>query len=169
MDSVFRRLKNPALVLLLPCLLHTGLSQAGGIYSWKDSDGNVHFGDRPPVDLQSRQLDVKVNSISTPDNVKNSAREYVSNLGQRKPATPSRKRKVVMYSASWCGVCKRARKYFKEEKVPFREVDIDATASGRKAYEKYGTRSVPVIAVGRKHMRGFSPESFERFYAKAGK
>ncbi|WP_456407358.1 glutaredoxin domain-containing protein [Thiolapillus sp.] len=152
------------------CLLFLSVQAvAGGIYSWKDEDGNVHFGDRPPAEVQSKQLEVRTNTVSTPENVKNSAREYVSGLDKKKPATPRRKRKVVMYSASWCGVCKRARKYFKEEKVPFREVDIDASASGRKAYEKYGASSVPVIAVGKRHMRGFSPESFESFYAAANR
>ncbi|WP_295513492.1 glutaredoxin family protein, partial [Thiolapillus sp.] len=128
-----------------------------------------HFGDRPPVEVSSTQLDVKVNTVSAPDNVKNSAREYASDLARRQPDIPPRKKKVVMYSAAWCGVCKRARKYFKQHRVPFREYDIDTSKSGRKAYEKYGVSSVPVIAVGRQHMRGFSPESFERFYARASK
>ncbi len=150
--------------LLLPCL-----ASAAGIYSWKDKEGNVHFGDRPPVEARSEQLEVKPNTVEAPDNVKSSAREYASGLGSREPATRVRKKKVVMYSAAWCGVCKRARKYFVQKRIPFKEYDIDASAEGRKAYEKYATSSVPVIAVGKKHMRGFSPASFERFYAAAVK
>ncbi len=158
-----------AMLILLQAMLLSAACVAGGIYSWKDRDGNVHFGDRPPVEVSSTQLDVKVNTVSAPDNVKNSAREYASDLARRQPDIPPRKKKVVMYSAAWCGVCKRARKYFKQHRVPFREYDIDTSKSGRKAYEKYGVSSVPVIAVGRQHMRGFSPESFERFYARASK
>jgi glutaredoxin len=158
------------LSLLCLCLvLLPGLVCAGDIYSWKDKDGNVHFGDRPPAQVQSKQVEIKDNTVTAPENVKNSSKAYVSSLGRDAPSKLHRKRKVVMYSAAWCGVCKRARKYFRQEHIPFKEFDIDKSASGRKAYEKYTTRSVPVIAVGKRHMKGFSPATFERFYAAASK
>ncbi|WP_457668711.1 glutaredoxin domain-containing protein [Thiolapillus sp.] len=165
----FWRVTGRFMLVFLSVLLLSDLTFAGGIYSWKDRDGNIHFGDHPPVEVRSKQLAVKVNTVSAPDNVKNSARKYASDLAERQSAIPPRKKKVVMYSASWCGVCKRARKYFTQHHVPFREYDIDTSKSGREAYERYGVTSVPVIAVGKQHMRGFSPESFERFYARASK
>uniref|UniRef100_UPI003AF7A3A3 hypothetical protein n=1 Tax=Thiolapillus sp. TaxID=2017437 RepID=UPI003AF7A3A3 len=71
-----------------------------GFLRRENRDGNVHFGDRPPVEVSSTQLDVKVNTVSAPDNVKNSAREYASDLARRQPDIPPRKKKVVMYSVS---------------------------------------------------------------------
>ena len=144
----------------------TSLVDAGNIYSWKDKDGNIHFGDRPPAVVESKKIEVRENTVAAPENVKNSAAAYVSDLGKGQPKI-KRKKKVIMYSAAWCGVCKRARKYFQAQHVPFKEYDIDTSVKGRKAYEKYGTHSVPVIAVGKKHMKGFSVAGFERLYATA--
>ncbi len=36
---------------------------------------------------------------------------------------------VVLYSASWCGVCKKARRALSERQVPFVEKDIEASRS----------------------------------------
>jgi glutaredoxin len=158
-------MKNKRLLLWVLFFIST-IAFSGNIYSWKDQDGNVYFGDTPPVVVNSEKIKIRENTVVAPENVKSSAAEYVSDLGKHKPKIKRRK-KVVMYSAAWCVVCKRARKYFVAQHVPFREYDIDVSARGRKAYEKYGTSSVPVIVVGRKHMKGFSTAGFERLYAAA--
>ncbi len=41
----------------------------------------------------------------------------------RMPGTKTKQ--VVMYGADWCGVCKRAKRFFQAEGIPFRELDVD--------------------------------------------
>ena len=33
--------------------------------------------------------------------------------------------RVVLFSTSTCSWCRRAKKYFKEHRVPFKEIDTD--------------------------------------------
>lgn len=68
---------------------------------------------------------------------------------------------VVMYATSWCGVCRTARRFFEENKVAFKEHDIErdraAAAELREKAQRAGieARGVPVIDVGGKLLSGF--------------
>ncbi len=64
--------------------------------------------------------------------------------------------KVTMYSAAWCGVCRKARAFLTEKGVPFteRDVDKDPVAKQRLAAKGLGG-SVPVFEVGGRFMKGF--------------
>lgn len=75
---------------------------------------------------------------------------------------------VTMYSTSWCGVCKRARKYFQDEGVDFTEYDVDKNRSARAKYLQLNPRrSVPTIVVDDEVLIGFSRLGFERLMKKA--
>jgi glutaredoxin len=71
-----------------------------------------------------------------------------------------------MYSARWCGVCKQARRYFRDHRVPFQEHDIETSDKGRRNFNRLGGRGVPLILVGDRRMRGFSAGRFEQLYRK---
>jgi glutaredoxin len=134
-------------------LLALAAAHAGGIHRWTDSAGNVHFGDRPPVAVASDDVELRINTYHAPDT---RALEEVFQVDDR----------VVMYSASWCGVCKQARQYFRTGRIPFREYDIETSPKGRRDYRRLGARGVPVILVGKQRLDGFNPASFERIYRR---
>ena len=89
----------------------------------------------------------------------------------RRPSTPGeptayeisaarRRVPVVMYSTTWCGVCKRARKYFQEAGISFTEHDVDENAAARAEYLRLNPRrSVPTITIGDEVVIGFSPQA----------
>jgi glutaredoxin len=87
---------------------------------------------------------------------------------KRKPADweveAERKRvPVVMYSTAWCGVCKRARKYFEDNRIAFEERDVDEDVTARVEYLQLNPRrSVPTIKIADQVIVGFSPGSVER-------
>jgi glutaredoxin len=141
---------RPALTFMLSLLMHTGAA-AGDIHRWTDSEGNMHFGDQPPVAVDSEIVKLRVNTYSSP------GIEALAEIFQ----TDDR---VVMYSASWCGVCKKAKRYFQDKGIGFTEHDIETSAQGRRDYNKLGARGVPVILVGRRRLNGFSAASFEGIY-----
>lgn len=69
-------------------------------------------------------------------------------------------KEVIMYSASWCGVCKKAKRLMTQWGVPFVVKDIEAS---RAAMEELGAKSakaglrpggVPVIDVGGTLLQG---------------
>ena len=76
----------------------------------------------------------------------------------------AKNKRVVMYSAAWCGVCKTAKKYFTEKKIAYSEYDIDTNPKAKADFDKMGGRGVPVILVGSRRMNGFSAGGFEQLF-----
>lgn len=75
-------------------------------------------------------------------------------------AVARRRVPVVMYSTAWCGVCRRARKYFQEAGISFVEHDVDEDPTAREAYLRLNPRrSVPTIKVGDEVVIGFSVQA----------
>ena len=71
---------------------------------------------------------------------------------------------IIMYSTSWCGVCKKARRFMKSEGLAFVEKDVETDkAAARELQEKCERAKVPmggvpIIDVGGALMRGFDPQ-----------
>ncbi len=140
------------LVVLIAGVMFALPALAGDpIHRWTDAQGRVHFGDRPPADAQSEVVEVRPNVYEAPS------------LGTVDAALDTG-RSVVLYSAEWCGHCKRARAYFKERGIAFKEYDVETNARGRRDYKRMQANGVPVILVGRQRLNGFSPAAFERLY-----
>lgn len=138
-------------------LLCFSLTANAEIFTWKDPSGKVHFGDKPPNNAKPKQVEVEINSYTQvsiePSNV---------TLSSLRSDTQS----VVMYSTEWCRYCKMAREYFKAQRIPFKDHDIETSARAKKDYDALGGRGVPVILVGQSRMNGFSEAGFKNIYGK---
>lgn len=123
------------------------------IYSWKDAQGQTHFGDRPPPESQARVLELRINTYSAPE---------VKPFDSRSLAADQRS--VVMYSTAWCGVCKAAKRYFRGKNIPFKEYDVETSEKGKRDFKRLEGQGVPIILVGNQRMHGFSASRFESIY-----
>ena len=134
-------------------------AQAAEIYRWVDERGKVHYTDRPPPQQQTDKLTIKVKSYDQAEIVEKlqNYRTYLSKDTQKLDNNT-----VIMYSTSWCPHCKRARQYFTQNNIPFREYDIEKSDKARRDYERLNGKGVPVILVGKRRMNGFSVAGFER-------
>ena len=157
--------KIPGLTkFLVFCLLLIGLSAYGEIYKWTDEQGQVHFSDKAPETVVAESIgdELRINSYQ--------GKEVTTSqfLGQRDADRREKARlnrpSVVMYSAVWCGVCKRARQYFKTNKISFSEYDVETSAKGKADFARFNGRGVPVIFIGKKRMNGFDPARFKKMY-----
>lgn len=119
------------------------------IYKWVDANGRVHFSDLKPESTKAEALKLEINTYTSP-----SFDRSIFNVGP----------KVVMYSTSSCGYCKKARSYFSKNKISFTDYNIETNNKARLEYIKMGARGVPVILVGSKRLNGFSIKSFESIY-----
>ena len=128
---------------------------AAQVYTWKDKDGKVHYGDRPPAEAKTEE--VKIRSYDAP-----SPPQDWSKVLKAKAPTAAASQGVTMYMAEWCGVCRRARSYFAANKIAYTEIDIEKSDVGRREFNALGGKGVPLIVADGKVMRGFSPEGFER-------
>lgn len=62
---------------------------------------------------------------------------------------------IVMLATSWCGHCRRARNFFRENNIDFDEIDVERAESEsiKATAKKFG---VPYIVVGGEEVRGFN-------------
>ena len=128
------------------------------VYKWTDEEGITHYSDKKPENQEVTELEFK---IATYDTVSYGT---VNDNVEKANTKEANKKNVVMYSASWCGVCKKAKKYFRRNGIPFREYDIEKSTKAKRMYTKLGATGVPVILVGRKRMNGFSEAGFKHIY-----
>ncbi|RZU47659.1 glutaredoxin [Fluviicoccus keumensis] len=128
---------------------------AADIHKWVDAQGQVHFGDQAPRNARSQVITVTPNVYASPD------------IDRNPPVISTRG--VILYSASWCGVCQRARAYFQSRHMAFTEYDVENSATGRADYVRLQMQGVPVILAGGRRLNGFSPESFEIMMKSPGR
>ncbi len=121
----------------------------GEIYKWVDADGKTHFSDAKPKSEAVEAVTLKINTYTDV-----SFDDGSGDVGE----------KVVMYSTSWCGYCKKARRYFERNNIAFVEYDIERNRRAKAEYDRLGGRGVPVILVGTRRMNGFSVDGFKRIY-----
>ena len=146
---------------LAALLLWSGATFAGSLYRWVDENGMTHFADQPPS--TKTNTDVRVFSYETAQIVPAAAPRTAKRARVRSGSADTKK--VVMYSAVWCGVCKRAKSYLREKRIPFHEYDVEKSAKGRRDFKRLKRRGVPLLLVGDTRLNGFTPRAFERAYA----
>ena len=140
-------------VLILVCI--TSLPVNGEIFRWMDAEGNAQFGDRPPPSRKAERVEVNVNSYESV-----TIEPFVPFKSER----PSRGKSVILYSTTWCGYCRKARNYLRENKIPFTEYDVEKSEKGKSDYRKLNGSGVPILLIGDKRMNGFSIGRFKKIY-----
>ena len=64
--------------------------------------------------------------------------------------------RVIVFSTPTCTYCNMAKKYFRQNKVRFRDVDVSRDqAAARDMVRRSGQMGVPVIDIGGKIIIGF--------------
>lgn len=77
---------------------------------------------------------------------------------------------ITLYGTNWCGVCVQARAYLQAKNIPFKDFDIDRDQAARaRAYALNPRRSVPIIAIDKELLIGFSPDSLEERITRAAR
>ena len=70
---------------------------------------------------------------------------------------------VILFSTASCSWCKRAKRYLTENRVRFKEVDIERDPkAAQDLIKKTGQTGVPVIKIGGKWIVGFDRLAIER-------
>jgi len=131
-------------------LIFMSAEASSEIYKWVDEKGRTHYGDsnNKPENKPVEKLDIKLNTY------KHTSFENTEVITE----------KVVMYSAAWCGFCKKARRYFVANRIPFVEYDVDKDMRAKRRYQKLGASGVPVIFFKDRRMNGFSEAGFRSIY-----
>lgn len=139
-----------ALLLLLP------LTASAGIYTWTDDAGNVHFGDRPPIDSESETVMIRVNTYQAASDIR------------KTDARAADEDRVVLYSTKRCGYCKQARRFLNSKNIGYTEYDVETSAKGKRDFKTLNGRGVPIILVGDQRMNGYSEGRLVHMLEQAG-
>jgi glutaredoxin len=90
------------------------------------------------------------------------------------PATPPPEGSVIVYSATWCGFCKKTKAWLKEHNVPYIERDVEKTPGAQaeldqklKAAQVPGG-GIPVVDWGGTLVMGFDQAALTRLLAEKG-
>lgn len=138
---------KPTLILLA---LFLAWPAVAGVYKWMDAQGRIQYSDAPPPAAKSTQL--KLQSFTG-----------LVQVGQAIGADSG----VTIYTTEWCGVCKRAKAFFRQNGVQFREWDVEKSDYGAAKFKQLGGSGVPVITVGSEKMMGFDANRFMELWKNA--
>lgn len=132
------------------------------IYQWTDKEGNLHFSDKKPEDINSNEIDEsalneRINSVKT---VKFELISY-------SPLKQNNNSAVVIYTTSRCGFCQKAKEYFAKHNIKYKEKNIELSEKYNKEFDKLGGKGVPLIFYKQYRMSGFSQQKFASMYQKA--
>jgi len=121
------------------------------IYKWVDEYGKSHFTDKPPVGKKTQEIELKINTYSAVE-----ITPLVERLG--------RENKVVIYTTSWCRICKQAKKHFRKNNIAYVSYDIEKSRSAKRDYKALRGTGVPIIIIGDRRMNGFTASRFDRLH-----
>ena len=125
------------------------------IYSWVDDSGQRHFGDEKPKKQSAEEVKVRPNLSGY----------QMANPDYKSPEkTPTNTHTLVMYSAAWCGYCKKARLFLQKNNIAFQERDIEKSRRAKADYKKLGGKNIPFFSYKGQTHRGFSEQGFMQFY-----
>ena len=159
-----RRLSSGVTRLLLVFFFFAGLSAHGEIYRWTDEKGQLHFSDKAPESGVVEPIGDQLIINSYQGSEVTTADFFDQRDALRREKAHLKRPSVVMYSAVWCGVCKRARQFFQANNIPFSEYDVETSARGKNDFARLKGRGVPVILIGKKRMNGFDTARFKQLY-----
>ena len=85
------------------------LPASAGVYKWTDSDGNIHFGDRPVDGQSATEVKIKINNNSgvTNSSGRKADRDYLlKKIGENKEADAKKKKELKVESKKRKKLCK---------------------------------------------------------------
>ena len=132
------------------------LSDAATLYRWVDEQGVVHVSGNPP----EGKMEV--------------AQAVVGEAGDKGPeARPAGEKKefrvrpagVTVYTTPTCPWCHKAKAWFRDKKIRYKEVDVTTDKSGLEDMVRIsGQTGVPVIVVGGEVIVGFNQNRLNEIF-----
>ena len=128
--------------------------------AWRDRVGYVEMAQAPPLTPAEARRSWRVSAERSAEIAlaANSARSATD----RRRMDDFSNSGVILYSATWCGYCTKARAHLDREGVHYEIRDVDIKAVSNELREKTGRGGVPVLDFGGEILRGYSSGQYDR-------
>lgn len=155
-------------LLAVTLLFTAALVRADTVYKSIDPDGKVKYSDKPPTaDKLEKTLQLaNLPSTPLPESTIRFREELQKSMKKRwseKRAAPDT-RQAVLFTAEWCGYCRQAKAYLAAKGFAYQEYDIDTPDGMQALIEVGGGRSVPLLLLNGKRVKGFSPSGYNALF-----
>ena len=145
---------------------------ASSFYQYTDDKGRTHFvqsaADVPgryrktadTLELKSRII--RPDAPTADERRTQTRRAYADSGATAQPRTHARG-DVVIYTAPWCGWCRKALAWLDANNVDYENRNIEANPAYRdELVSKTGRASIPVVEIDGEIVRGYSPDRMTR-------
>ncbi len=132
--------------------------------AWRSRVGYVEMDQPPPLTPAAARASWKISETRkaelahSPNRFKNAK----PNKKGKRRMDDFQSGKVVLYSATWCGYCTKARKHLDRKGVEYEVRDVDNGGIARELKEKTGRGGVPVIDFEGEVLRGYSASQYDK-------
>ena len=154
-----------ALAILLAGIAVCAAQSTQKVYKSVGPDGKTVYSDRPPAEGAIDKTLTFENLPASPLPAETSA--YIEQLRRTVMPTPASAPSagVVLYSAAWCGFCKRAKAYLAAHGIPYQEFDIGTKAGMAAFVSAGGGKGVPLLLADGRRVQGFTPAAYDALFA----
>lgn len=166
------------LPLMAAVLMFAAPAHSQTVYKYKAPDGSTVYSDRPPAgghadkiiqfeDLPSSPVPDDL-PLSQPDHSHRGANRGTSARARQPASNQAAQRDygLTLYSATWCGYCRRAKAYLASHDIAYENVDID-TPYGRESFHEIGGGGIPLlVGSGGRRVRGYRQDGYDAFFAQ---
>lgn len=123
---------------------------------WRERVGFVEMDTPPPLSPMMAQAtrDAKYSGLA-------------KRVRQQHLASRRARPQIVLYSAAWCGWCKRAKSHLDAKGVNYVVRDIDDPRYLKELVAKTGQKGIPVLDVGGKIVTGFNEQRYDQLIREA--
>lgn len=135
------------------------------VYQWVDERGSVHFAgslDEVPEDWRGRAGQIELDPAALSPSAGGAAHPGGSRAATRTVAdVPSRPvHEVTIYTAPWCGWCRKTMTFLDERGVDYVNKDIEADPTyAAELQEKSGGTAVPFVEIDDQTIPGYDPNA----------
>ena len=131
-------------------------------YQWTDERGSVHIVDSleaVPPEWRDRVGRIEMDARSPANRAPRTASRPKQPSWRSAPEPVAVRKDVVVYSATWCGWCRKTLAWLDERGIDYENRDIDANPGYRRELvRKVGGASIPVVEIDGELVRGYDPE-----------
>ena len=161
MDTIVRAL------MLAAALLAATAATAATVYKSTAPDGSTVYSDHPPA---NGKIDKVISfddlpSSPVPPRAQAKPSGFSTPVAHPAAATAAQNAKVVLYVASWCPYCRRAKAWLAQRRIAYEEIDIESEVGSIEFEVEARGGGIPYLVRGSRHIRGFKEEGYDAFFA----